>query len=245
MDIYAAVDIRGGRCVRLTQGDFGRETVYFEDPVEAARHWLEQNTDWLHVVDLDGSRQGRRVNAEVIRRVIEAAGDTPVQVAGGIRTVETVREVLGDGAARVVLGTAAVRDPKLVVGAAREWPGRVAVAVDARDGEVVIEGWEVGSSRPVEAVADAAAEAGVAALIYTDVAVDGTLEQPDIEGTRALVERVGSQVAVIASGGVASAGDVSRLRAAGAAGVIIGRALYTGDVSLPDALTAARGGQPC
>ena len=132
MDVYATVDIRGGKCVRLMQGDFGRETVYMEDPVEAAQHWQDQGADWLHVVDLDGARSGRRANAELIRALLAGVDRAPVQVAGGIRTLGSARAVLEDGAARVVLGTAAVRNPSLLREAVAALPGQVAVGVDAR-----------------------------------------------------------------------------------------------------------------
>jgi phosphoribosylformimino-5-aminoimidazole carboxamide ribotide isomerase len=239
VDVYAAVDIRGGKCVRLMQGDFGRETVYMDDPVEAARHWQEQGADWLHVVDLDGARSGRRANAEPIRALLAGIDRTPVQVAGGIRTLDRARAVLDEGAARVVLGTAAVRNPSLLREAVAALPGRVAVGVDARDGEVKIEGWEQTSGQSLNRVADAAAQAGAATIIYTDISVDGTLSHPNVEATRALVERLAPGTPIIASGGVGSLNDIAQLRAAGVAGVIIGRALYTGALKLTDALAVA------
>ena len=239
MDVYAAVDIRGAKCVQLIQGDFGRETVYMEDPVEAARHWQDQGADWLHVVDLDGARSGRRANAELIRDLLAGVDRAPVQVAGGIRTLDSARAVLGDGAARVVLGTAAVRNPSLLREAVAALPGQIAVGVDARDGEVKIEGWERSSGQSLNRVADAAAQAGAATIIYTDISVEGMLSHPNVEATRVLVERLGPGTPVIASGGVGSLDDIARLRAAGVAGVIIGTALYTGVLKLSDALAVA------
>lgn len=244
MDIYVGIDIRDGKCVRLTQGDFARETIYFDDPADAAQQWVDQGADWLHVVDLDGARKGERVNGEVIKRVVASAGTRPVEVSGGIRSLDAVGEVLDAGAARVVLGTAAVRDPDMIVAAVEKFPARVAVGVDAKAGEVVIEGWRVGSACRVETVAESAAAAGVASVIYTDVTVDGTLRHPNVGATSALVQRLGCRLPVIASGGVGQVADVTDLRGAGAAGVIIGRALYTGTVRLADVLAAAHG-SPC
>ncbi len=239
MDVFATIDIRGGKCVRLSQGDFKRETIYFDDPAEAARRWVSEGADWLHVVDMDGARTGERVNASAIGRVIASAGSTPVQVAGGIRSLNTVREVLDSGAARVVLGTAAVRDPELVATAVKAFPTRVAVGVDAKAGDVVIEGWAQVTSYGVEAVADMAAAAGAAAVIHTDVSVDGMLSHPNIPATGALVRRLGTRLEIIASGGVGQVEDIVSLREVGADGVIVGRALYTGAVRLADALAAA------
>ncbi len=237
--MYATIDIRGGKCVRLEQGDFGRETVYMDEPVEAAQHWQELGADWLHVVDLDGARSGRRANAAVVRALLAAVDRAPVQVAGGIRTLDSARAVMDDGAARVVLGTAAVRNPSLLRDAVAALPGRVAVGVDARDGEVKIEGWRQSSGKSLNHVADAAAQAGAATIIYTDISVDGMLSHPNVEATRALVKRLGSGTPIIASGGVGSLDDIAQLRDAGVAGVIIGRALYTGALKLTDAVAVA------
>ncbi|MBM4438445.1 MAG: 1-(5-phosphoribosyl)-5-[(5-phosphoribosylamino)methylideneamino]imidazole-4-carboxamide isomerase [Actinobacteria bacterium] len=241
MDVYAAIDIRDGQCVRLTQGDFTRETVYFKDPVEAARHWLAQGARWLHVVDLDGARRGTRANADMVRRVLSAAGDTPVQVSGGLRSIELIGEALSDGAARVVVGTAAVRDPDLLQAATERFPGRVAVGVDAKDGVVVVEGWGASGAVDVATMAERAASAGAAAIVYTDVQVDGTLAHPNVAVTADLVQKIGARVPVIASGGVGSLTDITSLRAIGVAGVIVGRAIYAGAVDLRAAVAAAAG----
>ena len=173
MDIYAAVDVRNGKAVRLVRGDFAAETVYFDDPLEAARRWVADGADWLHVVDLDGARSGTRTNAEVTRRILAAVGDTPVQVSGGFRSLDAVRDALIDGAARVVLGTAAVRDPDLLTACALEFPARVALALDVNADNVMVEGWEQASESPVEVVVETAAAAGAAAIVYTDVSVGG------------------------------------------------------------------------
>ena len=239
MEVYPPVDIRGGRCVQLVQGDFDRETVFFDDPVEAARHWLGQGAPWLHVVDLDGARDGVSANAAVIEDIIKIAGDVPVQVAGGIRSHADVERVLGHGAARVVLGTAAVRDPALLARAAAGHPGRIAVAVEGREGKAVTDAWAKESTLSVSELAARAVDAGAAAIMYTDVVVEGMLKGPNVAGTRDLVEQVGEHLPVIASGGVASLDDIVRLREAGAAGVIIGSALYRGAFSLAEAIQAA------
>ncbi len=241
MQVYPAIDIRGGTCVNLVQGDFGRETVYHEDPREAARIFLAQGADWLHVVDLDAARSAERTHAALVREIIQLAAGVPVQVGGGLRTLDDVRAALDDGAARAVLGTAAVRDPDLLRRAAAAFPGAVAVGVDARGGRVVVDAWETdGTLSPLE-LSERAVDAGAAALVHTDVARDGMLGQPNFAATEDLVRRYGARVDVIASGGVHSADDVRRLAALGADGVIIGRALYTGAVTLAEAIAAARG----
>jgi len=239
VEVYPPVDIRGGRCVQLVQGDFDRETVFFDDPVEAARHWLAQGATWLHVVDLNGARAGVSANAAIIEDIIDGAGDVPVQVAGGIRSQADIERVLGHGAARIVLGTAAVNDPELLARAAARHPGRVAVAVEGREGKAVTDAWAKESTLSVAELAARAVDAGAAAIMYTDVVVEGMLKGPNVAGTRDLVEQVGEHLPVVASGGVASLDDIARLRDAGAAGVIIGSALYRGAFSLDEAIQAA------
>jgi phosphoribosylformimino-5-aminoimidazole carboxamide ribotide isomerase len=241
MDIYAAIDIRGGKCVNLIQGDFARETMFYEDPREAARYFLDCGTDWLHIVDLDAARSGTRVHRSLVAEIIDLAGSVPVQVGGGIRSLQAVRAALDDGAARAVIGTAAVRDPDLVYEAAAAHPGQVAVGVDARDGRVAVEAWVEESTVLATDLAAMAADAGVAAVVYTDVNRDGMLAQPNFEATAKLVEFHGDRLDVIASGGVHSRDDVSRLADLRASGAIIGRALYTGAITLADARGAARG----
>lgn len=240
MDIYAAIDIRGGKCVNLIQGDFARETMFYEDPRDAARYFLDSGTDWLHIVDLDAARSAKRTHSAIVSDIIRLADSVPVQIGGGIRTLNDVREVLDAGAARAVIGTAAVRDPSLVPVAADTYPGQIAVGVDARNGRVAIEAWVEDSSITATELAAMSANAGVAALVFTDVNRDGMLGKPNFDGTAELVRRHGQQLDVIASGGVHSRDDVAELAALGASGVIIGRALYTGDVTLADARRAAR-----
>ena len=238
MEIFASIDIRNGKCVNLIQGDFARETIYFEDPRDAARYFLDEGTDWVHVVDLDAARSGVRAHVELISEIIHMAGDIPVQVGGGIRSIATIRTALGDGARRVVLGTAAVRDPDLVRLAAAEFPGQIAVGIDTRDDSVLIKGWAEKSSFEPNSLATQAVDAGASALVHTDVNRDGMLGQPNFIATADLVRCFGNRVDVIASGGVHTVADISRLAELGAAGVIIGRALYTGSVRLGDARRA-------
>ncbi|MCY3783569.1 MAG: 1-(5-phosphoribosyl)-5-[(5-phosphoribosylamino)methylideneamino]imidazole-4-carboxamide isomerase [Chloroflexi bacterium] len=245
MEVYPPVDIRGGRCVQLVQGDFNRETVFYDDPVEAARHWMAQGAAWLHVVDLNGARDGVSTNAAIIEDIIKVAGDVPVQVAGGLRSPADIERVLGHGAARIVLGTAAVRDPEMLARAAAAHPGRIAVAVEGRQGMAVTDAWAKESTLTVAELAARAVDAGAAAIMYTDVVVEGMLEGPNVAGTRDLVEQVGAHLPVVASGGVASLDDIARLRDAGASGVIIGSALYRGAFTLAEAIQAAAGEARC
>jgi phosphoribosylformimino-5-aminoimidazole carboxamide ribotide isomerase len=239
MTVYPAIDLRGARCVRLTQGEFDRETVYGDDPIAVARRFEAAGARWLHVVDLDGARAGRPVQADLVRAIC-AAVNIPVQVGGGLRDEAAVTAVFEAGAARVVVGTVAVRDPKRCRAICRAHPGQVVVGLDARDGRVRVAGWLEGEDvQPVD-LAGRMAAIGAAAIIYTDIGRDGTERGPDLDGTRAVARAAG--IPVIASGGVGSAADVgvlSVLAADGVAGVIIGRALYTGAVRLADALAAA------
>ena len=239
MIVYPAIDLRGGRCVRLTQGDFARETVYGDDPIVVARRWEALGARWLHVVDLDGARAGRPVQEPLVAAIC-AAVRIPVQVGGGLRDGAAVESVLEGGAARVVLGTVAVREPALCAQLCQAWPGRVAVGIDARDGVARVAGWLEGGAVQATALARDAARNGAAAIIFTDIGRDGTEQGPDLAGTRAVAHAAG--IPVIASGGVGSLDHlraIAALAADGVAGVIVGRALYTGAVGLSDAL--ARG----
>jgi phosphoribosylformimino-5-aminoimidazole carboxamide ribotide isomerase len=221
------------------EGDYARETVYGEDPVDVARRWEATGARWLHVVDLDGARAGRPVQTDLVR-AIAAAVAIPVQVGGGLRDAAAVAAVLEAGAARAVVGTVAVRDPALCRTICAAHPGRVAVGVDARDGTVRTAGWlEQAACDPV-AMAARLGAMGAAAVIYTDIARDGTERGPDVEGTQAVARAAG--IPVIASGGIGSLDHVravATLAPDGVAGVIIGRALYTGAVRLADALAVA------
>lgn len=229
-----AVDIRGGRCVRLVQGDFARETRYADDPVEMARHWEAQGAQRLHVVDLDGARDGVRANADLIERLVTAV-KIPVQVGGGVRSIETARELLDAGTDRVIAGTVIVEEP----GRAAEWVerlggARLIVAVDGRARRVATRGWQAQTDVDVVDLARDLQAAGVRRVLYTDVARDGKLEGPDIEGTRALA----AVITVIGSGGVASQEHLRALKAAGAEGAIVGTALYEGRITLEEARLA-------
>jgi phosphoribosylformimino-5-aminoimidazole carboxamide ribotide isomerase len=233
MEIIPAVDIRGGRCVRLYQGDFQRETVFGDDPVAVALSWQEAGATRLHVVDLDGAREGRPVNARVIGHLIEALL-IPVEVGGGLRDRRSIDLYLEAGANRVVLGTAAVKDPALLAEAIAEHGQRIVVGVDARVGMVAVEGWreETPLAAP-ELMSDLAAKGGPR-FIYTDALRDGTLQGPDFAAVEAVLARVG--VPIIYAGGVSNIADLVRLASLPLEGAIIGQALYTGAVDFQQAL---------
>ena len=239
MDLYCAVDIRGGRCVRLRQGDYGAETVYDDDPVARAVEMAEAGAAWIHVVDLDGSRSGHPDNASTVAE-IAASVDVPVQAGGGVRTADTAEAWFAAGVARVVLGTAALRDPALVRMLARSH--RIAVGLDARAGDVATDGWLQGSGQSVLDVARSFAADGVDAFVVTDISRDGTLEGPDIDGLASVLDAV--PVDVIASGGVGQLGDLTALaELEGRAerrlsGVIVGTALYEGRFTVAEAVAA-------
>ncbi len=239
-----AVDIREGRCVRLIQGARDRERIYDTDPVAAARRWEAAGAAWLHVVDLDGAFTGRRVNEDVIARLI-AAVRIPVQVGGGVRTLGDIGRLVDAGAARVILGTVAATSPDLLADACARFGDRLAVAIDARTGTVVVEGWMTGTGEPALAAAARVVRAGARRIIYTDTGRDGMLGGPNLRAFEEILRVV--DVPVIASGGISSAEDVRRLRALeplGLEGVIVGRALYEGRVRLEDLLTAGTGASP-
>lgn len=231
MILLPAIDIRDGRAVRLVQGDYSRETAFDADPLDAARRWLEQGAEALHVVDLDGARAGAPVNLEQAQR-IAAEAEVPVQLGGGLRDAESVGRAFAAGVERVVLGTAAVEDPALVESLAAEHPGRIVASADARSGRVAVEGWERESRIAVEAlIADLSAR-GVGRFVYTPVEVDGTLEGPAVAGLRrAATVAAEAGAELLYSGGVGSLEHLRELRAldeAALGGVIVGRALYEG-----------------
>ena len=239
--VIPAIDLRGGRCVRLFQGDYARETVYSDDPVAIAMRWRDLGAERLHVVDLDGARSGEQVNAEAVRAIVKAI-DIPVELGGGVRDIEAVSHWLEAGVERVYLGTAAITEPSLVSDACTRFDGRIAAAADARDGRIVVRGWETDSGQDTIDFARRMVAAGVIAISYTNVSLDGTFEGPDIEGARGLLDALGSiSTQIILAGGVGSVADVQRAAAVpGLAGVIIGRALYEGRVDLAEALAATR-----
>ena len=232
--VLPAVDIAGGRCVQLRRGDPEASTVYYDDPVDAARRWVDEGAVSLHVVDLDAAL-GRGTNRDVVTRVV-AASSVPVQVAGGIRDAGALDDAFSTGAARVVVGTAAAEHPELVEAMARAHPGQVVVAADVKDGEVTVAGWTRGSGRTVGELAGLLRDLDLGGLLVTDVSRDGVLTGPNVELYRALAGEV--DTAVIASGGVRDVADVVALAEAGCAGVIVGTALYEGRLRLTDAIEA-------
>jgi len=241
MDVIPAIDIRGGRCVRLFQGDYERETVFADDPAEAARRWRDAGARRLHVVDLDGARLGRPVNWEAVTRIV-AATEAAVQLGGGLRDLGTIQRYLESGVERVVLGTAAVKDPDLLAAALERFPGQIVVGVDARDGVVVTEGWLKESGVAAADLVRRLVALGVPRIIYTDTLRDGTLTEPNFPALQALladVQASGEWMRVLYSGGVSSLRHVRQLAKTGVEGVIVGRALYTGDIELREALSAA------
>ena len=240
MILFPAIDLKDGQCVRLVRGDMAQATVFNDDPSAQARAFADQGFDHLHVVDLDGAFAGKPMNAEAVERML-AAVSIPIQLGGGIRDMKVVRAWLEKGVSRVIIGTAAVQDPDFVKEAARLYPGRVAVGVDARDGRVAVDGWAKTSDLSALEIGWRFEDAGVAAIIYTDIARDGVLKGLNIEATLALAEAV--SIPVIASGGLASIEDVARLTSpdcARLAGAIVGRALYDGRLDPAQALALVR-----
>ncbi|MCH8044449.1 MAG: 1-(5-phosphoribosyl)-5-[(5-phosphoribosylamino)methylideneamino]imidazole-4-carboxamide isomerase [Planctomycetes bacterium] len=236
MEIWPAIDLRGGQCVRLRQGDYQQETVFGDDPAAMARKWVNQGGQFLHLVDLDGARDGRPANLASVEAIL-AEVDVPCELGGGVRDEETIEKLLEMGLARVVVGTRALKEPDWFRGVCRKFPGQVALGVDARDGKVATDGWlETSETSAVELARQLAGEP-LAAIIYTDIATDGMMAGPNV---RAMAEMQASvEVPVIASGGVTTVDDVARLAAAGMAGCIIGRTLYEGKLTLAEALAAA------
>jgi phosphoribosylformimino-5-aminoimidazole carboxamide ribotide isomerase len=235
--VLPAIDIRGGRCVRLLQGDYARETAYADDPVEVARRWQAEGAEMLHVVDLDGALDGRPQNARLVAAIC-AGLDIPVEVSGGIRSLDEVRAAIGWGAARVQLGSAAVRDPGLVGAACEEFGQAIVVSVDARAGEVMTDGWTEGSGRRAVDFAREMAGLGARRLMFTDISRDGAMQGPNVGALRDMVAAAG--VPVIASGGITTLEQLREVVATGAEGAIIGKALYEGRLTLADAMAAAR-----
>lgn len=236
MNLFPAIDLKDGRCVRLRQGEMDAATIFNEDPAGQARTFADAGFKYLHVVDLDGAVAGQPVNEAAITAILDAV-DVPIQLGGGARDLDTIETWLGKGIARVILGTIAVRDPDLVREACRKFPGQIAVGIDARDGKVAIEGWAETSTLSAQELAWRFEDAGVAAIIYTDIARDGILEGLNLEGTAALARA--TMIPVIASGGVASIDDIHRLvhpDYAMLAGTVVGRALYDGRLDPAEAL---------
>lgn len=243
MDVIPAIDLLGGRCVRLYQGDYNQSQVFDENPVTVARQWQAQGATRLHLVDLDGAKTGQPVNQAVIANIVTAL-DIPVQVGGGLRTYQGVADLLGLGVRRAILGTIAIEQPELVQQLCRAFPGQIFVGIDARDGRVATRGWLETTEVQATDLAQQVVTAGAAGIIYTDIQRDGTLQGPNLDALRQMAETV--SVPVIASGGVSSLTDIFSLLAlesVGVAGVIVGKALYTGDLSLPEAVRAVGPGR--
>lgn len=242
MIFYPAIDLKNGQCVRLLRGDMDTATVFSDDPAGQARAFAAAGCEWLHVVDLNGAFEGQPVNADAVGAILDAV-DMKVQLGGGIRDMKTVEGWLNRGVSRVILGTAAVRDPELVRQACRAFPGRVAVGIDARDGRVAVEGWSQVSDITALDLAKRLEDAGAAVLVHTDVARDGAMRGPNIEATLTLARAVTTPV--IVSGGVSSMDDLAALKAAGEGvieGAISGRALYDGRIDPGAAVALLAGG---
>ncbi|HBA43502.1 MAG TPA: 1-(5-phosphoribosyl)-5-[(5-phosphoribosylamino)methylideneamino]imidazole-4-carboxamide isomerase [Alphaproteobacteria bacterium] len=236
MILFPAIDLKDGVCVRLLRGDMDNSTIFNTDPAAQAKSFVEQGFSWLHLVDLNGAFEGRPVNGDSVSAIL-AAISAPVQLGGGIRDMATIEDWLGRGVRRVILGTVAVRDPALVRAACRRFPGRIAVGIDARGGKVAVEGWAEETEIEVLALARQFEDAGVAAVIYTDIDRDGALQGLNVAATVALANAI--SIPVIASGGVTAIDDLVALKAAncpGIEGVISGRALYDGRIDPAEAL---------
>jgi len=237
MKIYPAIDIKDGKCVRLVQGQFSDETIYSDRPVEMARKFEQMGAEYLHVIDLDGARLGEPQNIAIISEMAVKLG-IPIQLGGGIRSIEMIEIILCKGIERVILGTSAVKDPDMVKKAIQSFGKNLAVAIDARDGLVAIEGWAKTSSFTAVGFAKKMEDLGAKTIIYTDISRDGMLNGPNLKAMEEMVKSVG--IEVIASGGVTSLEDIINLKELGVSGVIVGKALYTGDIKLQEAIEAAR-----
>lgn len=240
MIIFPAIDLRDGKCVRLLRGDFAKETVYSSNPEDVALRWVREGAEYLHVVDLDGALAGKPQNTEVIKKILSSV-QIPIEVGGGIRTLETIENTLELGVKRVILGSVAVQNRRLVKEACQRYRDRVVVGIDAKDGITVIDGWGVSSGIPAVELAKELASFGLKTIIYTDISRDGTLSGVNIEATSKLA--IESGVDIIASGGVKSLEDIHALKKRevdGIVGVIAGKSIYEGTLSLSEAIAAAR-----
>jgi phosphoribosylformimino-5-aminoimidazole carboxamide ribotide isomerase len=243
MQVIPAIDLLDGKCVRLYQGDYSQASIFHENPVEVAQQWAAEGATRLHVVDLDGAKAGKSVNLSVIQAIATAI-DIPVQVGGGLRDRAGVARLLETGVQQAILGTVAVENPELVTQLCQEFPHQIVVGIDARDGMVATKGWLETSAVTAIDLAQRMAQQGVAAIIYTDIHRDGTLSGPNLDALRELAESI--DLPVIASGGVSSLTDLLSLlslETLGVTGVIVGRAIYTGDVSLKEAVRAVGSGR--
>ena len=243
MDVIPAIDLLDGRCVRLYQGDYDQSQVFAEDPVAMAQTWEQQGAKWLHLVDLDGAKTGQPVNLDTIAKIVNTL-TIPVQVGGGLRDRHRVQQLLDLGVRRVILGTVAIEAPQLVQELCQAFPDKIVVGIDARKGRVATRGWLDTSEVKAIDLAEQMVQAGAAAIIYTDIQRDGTLQGPNIEMLREMATTI--SIPVIASGGVSSVTDLLELlalEALGVTGAIVGKALYTGDISLAEAIRAVGPGR--
>lgn len=238
MIIYPAIDIKDGKCVRLTQGRFTEVDQYSDNIIEVGQKWENLGAEYLHVVDLDGARIGVPLNIDLISNLIKNI-KLPIQLGGGIRSLTTIETVLNKGIQRVILGTSAINNPKMVEDAVKAFEDRVVIGIDARDGMVAIEGWEQTSKIAAIELAKRMEQIGVQTIIYTDIARDGMLQGPNLKALEAMVRSV--DIAVIASGGVSKIADIRSLKDTGVSGAIIGKALYTGNIDLQEAIEEAKG----
>ncbi|MDO4575867.1 MAG: 1-(5-phosphoribosyl)-5-[(5-phosphoribosylamino)methylideneamino]imidazole-4-carboxamide isomerase [Planctomycetia bacterium] len=233
MQIWPAIDLRGGNCVRLRQGDYQQETVFGTDPAEMAKHWVSLGGEFLHLVDLDGARDGKPSNLKAVRGILEAV-DVPCELGGGIRDEQTIRELLDLGLSRLVIGTLALRNPDWFKEMCSQFPGKLVLGIDAKNGFVATDGWlEVSQKKAIE-LAQQFADEPLAAIVYTDIATDGMMRGANVPAMREMKEAV--RIPIVASGGVTTMDDVRKLAAAGLDGCIIGRALYEGTIDLRDAV---------
>jgi phosphoribosylformimino-5-aminoimidazole carboxamide ribotide isomerase len=233
IEIIPAIDLRDGKCVRLYQGNYNEETVFSDDPLDVALKWQSMGVPRLHIVDLDGAAAGEIRNREIIRNIAKAIL-VPVQLGGGIRDLETIKMLLKDGIERVILGTAAVEDPGLVIKACENFRESIAISIDAREGIVATHGWVKSTDRTAVALAKTMAQVGVERFIYTDINRDGTLTEPNFSAIAEMIEATDRPV--IAAGGIATLNHLKMLKKLGAEGVIVGKAIYTGDINLKQAL---------
>lgn len=237
MRIYPAIDIIDGACVRLVQGDYSQKTKFADDPIEVALRWQNMGGEFIHIVDLDGAKSGTMPNFDLISGIAKAL-DVPIEVGGGIRTMEAVEKYLSGGVQRVIIGTSALNSPEFVEEAVLKYGGRIAVGIDAKDSMVAVNGWEEVSRTSALELATSMEKIGVEHIIYTDIATDGMLKGPNLGAMEEMVSSVKTNI--IASGGVTSLEDVVALKDVGVEGAIIGKALYTDRISLEEAIAAAR-----
>lgn len=237
MEIWPAIDLRGGRCVRLVQGDYDRETVFGDDPAAMARRWADEGAEFLHLVDLDGARDGELVNRDAVSAIVNAV-DIPCELGGGIRDDSSIEQLLDLGLTRLVIGTKAIKEPDWFRATCQKFPGKLALGIDARNGRVATDGWLETSDVAATDLAKQFENDPIAAIIYTDIAKDGMMSGPNLDAMKEMNEAV--DIPVIASGGVTTATDVERLAQIKMSGCIIGRTLYEGKLTLQEALAAAQ-----